>query len=120
MTWRALADREIAQVVEAARPLAEMLFLREVEGRRFDTPERRAALERRLRELTKTIADETLRRHYWVDMEARLADFLGAGRPAAPASGRGGGRRGGDVARPICPRVRGSASPASPCPSGRD
>jgi DNA primase len=81
----------IAQVVEATKPLAEMLFLREVEGHRFDTPERRAALERRLRELTKTIPDETLRRHYWLDMEARLADFLGAGRPApAPARGRGG------------------------------
>jgi DNA primase len=89
----------IAQVVEATKPLAEMLFQREVEGRPFDTPERRAALERRLRELMRTIADETLRRHYWQDMEARLSDFLGAA-PPGPAPARrpearsGGGRSG--------------------------
>ena len=55
---RSEGEAAIAQVVEAATPLAEMLFLREVEGQRFDTPERRAALERRLRELTGTISDE--------------------------------------------------------------
>jgi DNA primase len=74
----------IAQTLESAKPLAEMLFLRETEGQIFDTPERRAALERRLRELVKGIADETLRRHYAEDMEARLATFLG-GRPGAAA-----------------------------------
>ncbi|MGA2045490.1 MAG: DNA primase, partial [Roseiarcus sp.] len=60
----------VAAVMEAAKPLAEMLFLRETEGRGFDTPERRAALERRLRALTRGIADETLRRHYRQDMES--------------------------------------------------
>jgi DNA primase len=72
----------IAETLKAAKPLAEMLFLRETDGQIFDTPERRAALERRLRELTKGIGDETLRRHYWEDMEARLAAFLGS-RPGA-------------------------------------
>jgi DNA primase len=87
----------IAAVVEAATPLAEMLFLREAEGQRFDTPERRAALERRLRELTGAIADETLRKHYQADMAERLSKFLG---PSAPAPARkweprtGGGRNG--------------------------
>ncbi len=75
---------EIARVIEAARPLAEMLFLREVEGGHFDTPERRAALERRLHEATGTIGDEALRRHYRADMEARLSSFFGSSRPAAP------------------------------------
>jgi DNA primase len=74
----------IAETLKTAKPLAEMLFLRETEGQIFDTPERRAALERRLRELTRGIGDETLRRHYWEDMEARLATFLG-GRPSAAA-----------------------------------
>ena len=86
----------LAQVIEAAKPMAEMLFQREVEGHRFDTPERRAALERRLRELTRTIVDETLRRHYWEDMEARLANFFGVAKPAptrrAEARPGGGGR----------------------------
>jgi DNA primase len=77
----------VAQVIEAARPLAEMLFLRETEGRGFETPERRAALERSLRDLTRAIPDETLRRFYWQDMEQRLAGLFGAA-PAAAAAGR--------------------------------
>jgi DNA primase len=91
---RSEGEAAIAQIIEAATPLAEMLFLREVEGQRFDTPERRAALERRLRELTGTISDETLRRHYQADMATRLSNFLGAGKPTAtrrwePRSGGG-------------------------------
>ena len=73
----------IAETLGRAQPLADMLFNRETEGRAFDTPEKRAALERRLREFTGQIGDETLRRHYALDMERRLAEFLGLGAPAA-------------------------------------
>jgi DNA primase len=93
---RSEGEAAIAGVVEAATPLAEMLFLREAEGQRFDTPERRAALERRLRELTAMISDETLRRHYQADMAERLTKFLGLSAPA-PArkwEPRTGGGRG--------------------------
>ncbi len=38
-------------MIAAARPFADMLFQRETEGQVFDTPEKRAGLERRLREL---------------------------------------------------------------------
>ena len=34
-------------------------------------------MERRLRDLTRTIPDETLRRHYWTDMETRLSALFG-------------------------------------------
>ena len=95
---RSGGSAQIGRVIEAARPLAEMLFLRETEGGRFDTPERRAALERRLRELTGAIADEALRRHYWGDMQERLAAFLGSNRPVAPAKLRP--RSGGGPWRP--------------------
>ena len=98
---RSGGESAIAEVLQAAKPLAEMLFLRETEDQLFNTPERRAALERRLRELTKTIGDETLRRHYWEDMEARMASFAQAGQAPAPRrrelrearrKGRGRGR----------------------------
>ena len=93
---RSEGEAAVAKVIEGATPLAEMLFLRETQGQSFDTPERRAALERRLRELTGTIADETLRRHYQADMEVRLASFLGVGKPAAARKWepRAGGGRG--------------------------
>src|SRR5690349_23792286 len=59
------AGREaVADVIKAARPLAGMLWARETEGHGFETPERRAALETRIAELTNGIADETVRRYY--------------------------------------------------------
>ena len=80
---------EIAAVLAQARPFSEMLFLRETEEQLFDTPEKRAALERRLRELTAGIGDETLRRHYAQDMAERVrALFGGAARPARSYDGR--------------------------------
>src|SRR5690606_22824328 len=61
------------EVLGKARPLAEMLWLRETADLNLDTPERRAALEHRLGELLRTIADETVRRYYREDFQARLA-----------------------------------------------
>jgi DNA primase len=62
----------IADVLGAARPLAQVLWTRESEAGPLDTPERRAALEARLNEVTDTIADETVRRYYRADFAARL------------------------------------------------
>jgi DNA primase len=59
-------------VLNAARPLADMLWTRESEAGSFQTPERRAALEARLGEVMGTIADETVRRYYREDFSARL------------------------------------------------
>jgi DNA primase len=75
----------MSEALGRTQPLADMLFGRETEDHVFDTPEKRAALERRLRELVGQIHDDTLRRHYGLDMERRLNDFLGLG---APANGR--------------------------------
>jgi DNA primase len=87
----------IEEVLRRAQPLAEMLFARETEGRLFDTPEQRAGLERRLRELVGSIGEETLRRHYAADMAQRQAALFGlAGSgPArrAPERGARGARR---------------------------
>jgi len=71
----------IAEVIAAARPLAAMLWARETEGHQFDTPERRAALEARLNELTAGIGDESVRKYYRQDFNARLSQFF------APAQG---------------------------------
>ena len=52
----------IEDVLGAARPLAQVLWTRESEAGPFDTPERRAALEARLAEVTAAIADDAVRR----------------------------------------------------------
>src|SRR3954470_18478983 len=54
--FRSGGREAIAEVVAAARPLAAMLWGRETEGHQFDTPERRAALEARLNEVTASIS----------------------------------------------------------------
>jgi DNA primase len=110
----------IAETLAAAEPLAELLFQRETEGHAFDTPEKRAGLERRLRDLVGQIADDTLRRHYAADMKRRLDDFLGTGASAVAQPGgrrerfpRGGGRFGRPDPGPRL-GLAGAALPAAP------
>jgi DNA primase len=74
----------IEEVIAAARPLADMLWARELEGGNFATPERRAALEARIKELSNGIRDEVVRRYYRQDLAERLQ------RTFAPDSNRGG------------------------------
>ncbi|CAA0094720.1 DNA primase [Starkeya nomas] len=51
-------------VLAQARPLADVLWSREMESASVDTPERRAALEARIGEIVRVIGDETVRKHY--------------------------------------------------------
>ena len=83
------------QVLGEARPLAELLWLRETSGGVFDTPERRAELERTLRDLASRIRDESVRRHYSQDMRERVQAFFGRDRGQGGRFGdrdRGNGR----------------------------
>jgi DNA primase len=87
------------KVISESRPLAEMVWLRETTGASFDTPEKRAELEARLKTVTQVIADESVRRHYQQDMRDRLYAFFSASSPqgqarAAFKRGQGGGRGG--------------------------
>lgn len=89
---RAPFDRVLAD----AKPLADMIWSREATGA-FDTPEKRAELEARLRQIVSVIADENVRRHYQQDMRDRLNTFFNASRQARGGEGgfqRGGGRGG--------------------------
>src|SRR6266566_7967396 len=91
----------IEEVISAARGLADVIWSREVEGGSFTTPERRAALEKRIGELTNGIRDEVLRRYYRQDLAERLQ------RAFAPEGTRGGyarGKFGGESGRRFAPR----------------
>jgi DNA primase len=78
----------IEEVIGAARGLADVIWSREIEGGTFVTPERRAALEKRINELTNGIRDEVVRRYYRQDLAERLQ------RTFAPEGGRGGYAKG--------------------------
>ena len=75
----------IEDVLAAARPLAQVLWSRESEAGALDTPERRAAFEARIGEVTGGIADETVRRYYRQDFADKLRRMFA---PAEFASGR--------------------------------
>jgi DNA primase len=70
--YKAGGREAIAEVLAAARPLAQVLWSRETEAGAFDTPERRAALEARMNELSASIADESVRRYYRQDFNDKV------------------------------------------------
>jgi DNA primase len=51
-------------VLEAAVPMVALLWQRETEGKIFDSPERRAMLDKALRDAITPIKDRSLKRHY--------------------------------------------------------
>ena len=73
------------EVLKSARPLADILWMRETESASFDTPERRAALEARIGEILNTIGHEAVRKYYRQDFEARVRALF------MPAQAAGGG-----------------------------
>ncbi|MCI5073671.1 DNA primase [Oricola sp.] len=81
-------------VLKAAKPLADMLWSRETAGRVFDTPERRAELEKMLREATAQIQDESVRRHYGQAMRERINAHFGAPRESRRGGSKGDARYG--------------------------
>src|SRR5712671_1692541 len=80
----------VAEVLEAARPLDQVLWTREIEAGALDTPERRAALEARLGQATALIGDEAVRKYYRREFEDRLRRLFdpNSGRPARNEQGR--------------------------------
>ena len=61
---RARGPAAFAEVLAAARPLAEVLWQRELAERPVDTPERRADLKTRLERRAREIADAEVQREY--------------------------------------------------------
>ncbi|MGD0150360.1 MAG: DNA primase [Xanthobacteraceae bacterium] len=101
----------IEDVLGASRPLAHVLWARESEQGPFDTPERRAALEARIGEVTNTIGDESVRRYYRQDFSARLRQMFAPVNIATRRQNFGANRfddknrRGGAPGRPLSPKA---------------
>jgi DNA primase len=74
---RANGPAAVVTALKDSLPLVDILWMREVEGVTLDTPERRAALEKRLREVAAQIPDETLRRYYQQEISSRLTGLFG-------------------------------------------
>jgi len=94
---RASGARGMQTALDRALPMVQLLWQRETEGRDFDSPERRAALDRTLRAQIAQIRDPSIRHHYgqaikelrWHLFNPRGSGGAGQGRkgrmrPAAP------------------------------------
>ncbi|HEU0222938.1 MAG TPA: DNA primase, partial [Paracoccaceae bacterium] len=68
---RAAGPAAMRAVLDAGRPLIDLLWQRETADRPLDTPERRAAFDRSLREALAKIADPSVRAHYEAAIRAR-------------------------------------------------
>ncbi|MBN9889231.1 DNA primase [Salipiger abyssi] len=87
---RAEGAGAVKKVLDAALPMVQLLWRRETEGKVFDSPERKAALDAQLREALRRIQDPGLRRHYGDEIkELRWQLF----RPQRPARRKGFGKR---------------------------
>ncbi|HEU0017066.1 MAG TPA: DNA primase [Methyloceanibacter sp.] len=73
---RAGGREAIGEVIAAARPLAHVLWMRETEAGGFDTPERRAAFEARIAEVTAAIGDDSVRKYYRREFGDRLRQLF--------------------------------------------
>ena len=62
--------------LENSRALSQVLWEREIENVRIDTPERKAALERKLYSLVSQIKDETVKRRYNTELRLRLSNLF--------------------------------------------
>lgn len=71
-------------LLDETQSLADVLWRREIEAGELSTPERRAALRARLRDLIKGIADKDVRQAYGVEIANRLRDLF---TPVAAPSG---------------------------------
>lgn len=82
----------VQAVLDQAKPMVDLLWQREVEGKNFDSPERKAALDKTLREKIKLIRDPSIRAHYGEAIkELRYQLFRPQRKPFEPSKGGGKG-----------------------------
>lgn len=77
---RARGAGAMQAVLDAAEPMVRLLWQRETEGRSFDSPERKAALDKSLRAAVARIADPSIRAHYGEEIKALRWDLFRQGR----------------------------------------
>ncbi|MEY8119383.1 DNA primase [Falsihalocynthiibacter sp. BN13B15] len=73
-------------LLDGAIPMVQLLWRRETEGKKFDSPERKASLDKSLREAIKKIRDPSVRGHYGEDLKRMRWELFGT----TPQENRGG------------------------------
>ncbi len=76
------------KLLDGAIPMVELLWRRETEGKSFDSPERKAALDKALRDKIKLIADPSIRNHYGQAIKDMRWALFSPRKAATPAGKR--------------------------------
>ena len=64
------------EIIQNAVPMIDLLWQRALEGQNLDSPDRRAAFDASLRNITKKILEPTIRNHYFAALKAKRSDLL--------------------------------------------
>ncbi|TJZ89745.1 DNA primase [Paracoccus gahaiensis] len=110
---KAAGPGAVSALLDQARPMLDLLWSRETQGQVFDSPERRAALDRRLAEAVARIPDEVTRKHYTEDIRRKQWALFspararpgGASRKGAFPPGQGRRPGGAGAGRALVPFV---------------
>jgi len=105
---KASGPAALQKLLDEAVPMVKLMWQRETEGRVFDSPERKAALDKALREKIMLIKDPSIRSHYGQAIKDMRWELFRA-RPAAPK--RAGGMREAGA--------RWQAAPQGPTPTAK-
>lgn len=80
----------VQKVLDAAQPMVTLIWNRAIEGKVFDSPERKAALEHDLKQVTGRIQDQSLRLHYERELRNLTWELFSTRKPRGPkAKGKG-------------------------------
>ncbi len=99
-------------VLAAAKPLSELLWMRETQGKALDTPERRAGLRQSLEKAVREIQDNAVQEAYRQDVRRRFDAAYGRVYQQSGNWRRGRGKQAGGV------QVMGLPAPGSRMPPG--
>lgn len=103
---RSEGPEAVAKVLDEAMPMVALLWRQETEGKVFDSPERKAALDKSLRARIAQIKDPGLRRHYGEEIKELRWQLFRARRPQQ--------QQGGGQGRPFQKRAWGAPPPPQP------
>ncbi|MDE0967837.1 MAG: DNA primase [Octadecabacter sp.] len=86
---RSAGADDMRELIEGALPMVQLLWQREVEGKNFDSPERKAALDKSLREKIMLIKDVSIRSHYGQAIKDMRWELFGNNRNNFNSGGTG-------------------------------
>jgi len=97
---RAQGAEAMQKLLDNAQPMVDLLWQRETEGKVFDSPERRTALDASLRKAIQQIKDPSLRGHYGAAINERRQALFTPSRPqgGAKPAWQGGNKQWGKPA----------------------